>query len=546
MIKPKRLVSVAASICLTSSCVYGANLNIDYQSGTLSVNGSEFYSPTVAMCVLPANSPTGGSNPFYSVILELEADKNNSFCTQVNMPQKTQNEALYPSGYYTAYVYDGALTQNNETFLFINELSATDALNELKGKAITMDMLNTYKLELGISEDLSNPNINNEKLIKYINIFNPQTTLTSDDFAAAYISALLCGGMEYSFEDFMSAVRGNQGVLKCADNKFFNIDKSLQEKVYQKINQSSVISDTNFNLILCKTSFIEQINSENDDEIYARLITADYKSLLNMDMSSYNKLKSPENVILSLMDTAFSSVEQFKEAFHKAVANQKNAESKWEGGSSNGSGGSLSSGKFDGSYTPPSEDTKIPNTPAAVFSDAENHWAKDAIYYLKAQGIVNGVGNDNFMPDNKVTRAEFAKMIYSSFTSGISVGDAKFTDVKSSDWFNTYVCALSNVGIINGLGDGLFAPFDTITRQDAAVILKRTLDYKKILLSDEREAVSFNDNASISDYAKAAVDALYKSNLINGRDDMSFAPLDGLSRAEAAQMIYNILTKGVQ
>ena len=115
----------------------------------------------------------------------------------------------------------------------------------------------------------------------------------------------------------------------------------------------------------------------------------------------------------------------------------------------------------------------------------------------------------------------------------------EFKDVAVTDWFYGAVLTAYENGAINGTGNDKFAPFENITRQDAAVILYRASE-KKLALSGEKE---FKDSGEVSDYAKNAVSVFGANGIINGFSDGSFAPKMSITRAQAAVIINNILNK---
>ena len=115
---------------------------------------------------------------------------------------------------------------------------------------------------------------------------------------------------------------------------------------------------------------------------------------------------------------------------------------------------------------------------------------------------------------------------------------AKFGDVKETDWFAPYVLALSEKGTIAGY-NGMFEPQKPISRQDMAVMVQRAL--KERGESFEKSAV-FSDEEQISDYAKEAVKALGGAEIINGYNN-EFMPRSNATRAQAAAIMFNILTK---
>lgn len=170
-------------------------------------------------------------------------------------------------------------------------------------------------------------------------------------------------------------------------------------------------------------------------------------------------------------------------------------------------------------------------------------WAREAINGLAAAGIVNGKSDTEFAPNDTVTRAEFAKMLMGVF--GLDSGayrTSSFGDVSTDAWYFNSVETAYNLGIINGIGNGQFAPNALITRQDMAVMVVRAANVCGVSLPEVEEGITFADNASISDYAKTPVSTLQKANVINGVLDTTFAPLDNATRAQAAQILYNVLS----
>jgi hypothetical protein len=110
-----------------------------------------------------------------------------------------------------------------------------------------------------------------------------------------------------------------------------------------------------------------------------------------------------------------------------------------------------------------------------------------------------------------------------------------FADVKAGDWFYPYVNAAAKYGIVNGVGEGVFGTGQNVTRQDIAVMLYNIASKKGI--TAETDENKFSDAESISDYAVDAVKMLNALKVINGYEDLSFKPLNFVTRAEAAKLI---------
>lgn len=181
----------------------------------------------------------------------------------------------------------------------------------------------------------------------------------------------------------------------------------------------------------------------------------------------------------------------------------------------------------------------IPSVSGVAFDDiASVDWAKDAIDALSQKGIVNGKGNGKFDPNGIVTRAEFTKMIIGAANLLDQSADCSFNDV-ADDWSKPYIASAVKHGIVNGMSEADFGSFSSISREQAAVIVYRTLKNLGIDLSGE--AASFADEAQSADYAKEAIGALSGAKIINGKGNNMFAPTDSLTRAEAAKIIYTAL-----
>jgi uncharacterized repeat protein (TIGR02543 family) len=110
-----------------------------------------------------------------------------------------------------------------------------------------------------------------------------------------------------------------------------------------------------------------------------------------------------------------------------------------------------------------------------TFSDAENHWAKDAINNMGSRMIVYGVDGVNFAPDENMTRAEFAAVIVRSLGLNPGVGENSYDDIGATAWYSAYVETATSYGIINGYDDGTFRPDDLITREQAMTMLARAM-----------------------------------------------------------------------
>jgi len=171
------------------------------------------------------------------------------------------------------------------------------------------------------------------------------------------------------------------------------------------------------------------------------------------------------------------------------------------------------------------------------FADVSaTHWAYVAIRTLAAKYIVYGVNDMQYAPAREVTRAEFAALLVRLLKLEAS-GLSTFEDVRAEDWFAEDVAAAYEAGIISGRTNKQFAPRDVITREEMAVMLARSfrpgadVGHSNVTLGDER---------SLSGWAAAAVRDLVGRKLLVGDSRGNFNPQATLTRAEAAQAIYNL------
>lgn len=169
-------------------------------------------------------------------------------------------------------------------------------------------------------------------------------------------------------------------------------------------------------------------------------------------------------------------------------------------------------------------------------TDFEGHWARGTIEKWLAAGRVSGYPDGSFKPDNKVTRAEFVKMV-NGIIDYNKPNDITFKDVPATAWFYDYIRVAQAIGYISGYSADQFGPDDPITREQAAAILARI----QYLRGNAAGANRFTDKGTLSAWALEAVGAATEAGFISGYVDGSFKPKNNLTRAEAITMLDNVL-----
>lgn len=168
------------------------------------------------------------------------------------------------------------------------------------------------------------------------------------------------------------------------------------------------------------------------------------------------------------------------------------------------------------------------------FTDIENVYSKDEILALYAAGITTGTTATTFSPNRNITRAQFAVMIARALKLQ-SNKETAFTDVKGK-WYQKEVQALAEVGIVRGVNATTFNPNANITRQQAAAMIMRMLEYKGYKASVAANTLSFKDANKVLDYAKQAVSELQAQDIMTGSNGYLY-PQSNLTRAQMAKIL---------
>ncbi|MNC06504.1 Endo-1,4-beta-xylanase A precursor [compost metagenome] len=180
------------------------------------------------------------------------------------------------------------------------------------------------------------------------------------------------------------------------------------------------------------------------------------------------------------------------------------------------------------------------------FSDVASHWAKSAVNDMGSRMVIDGTGDNSFSPDRSITRAEFAAIFVRGLGLKLESGAAAFSDVASSDWYSSAVQTAYTYGLISGFEDGTFRPDESITREQAMVMVSRAMQLtglKDKLTSQADVLAAYLDAADSSEWANDGITASVQAGLITGRDGDVLAPKASITRAEVAAVIQRLLQK---
>lgn len=187
----------------------------------------------------------------------------------------------------------------------------------------------------------------------------------------------------------------------------------------------------------------------------------------------------------------------------------------------------------------------LPATTSKTFPDVVGHANRAAIEALAASGVINGMEDGSFAPNNGMTRAEFATIVVRALGLEPKANNA-FSDVAASAWYAGFIGTASEQGIINGVGGGKFDPNAGITRQEAATMVARAAKLVGINTEMDEAAAAealaqFSDGAAVESWAQQGLAVCYREGILT--NDGAIQPTVAAKRCEIAQMVYNLLEK---
>jgi hypothetical protein len=184
--------------------------------------------------------------------------------------------------------------------------------------------------------------------------------------------------------------------------------------------------------------------------------------------------------------------------------------------------------------------------PNKTFDDIANHQNRNAIEALSERGIINGKSDISFDPDATMTRAEFAAIIVRGLGLPNQEGN-KFDDVSQNDWYFNSVNTAYSYGIVNGISANEFNPNGTITREEAAAMVARAaslcgMNTDMDTFSARNILAGFIDYVKVSDWAITPVAFCYNNGILD-ESEIEINPKTAITRAEVAQMLFNMMGK---
>lgn len=335
------------------------------------------------------------------------------------------------------------------------------------------------------------------------------------------------------------------------------VPASIQAKLETHMYQGSEILDAD-NFLLLLTAFKGQFKMTDDRN--GDFVLATYDKTFAENLALYTDATNVNGVAVSSSPNyeaegfdIISGLVEFFNTFTDDISNLKivlahedinlygpnmtaaTRPTQSSGGITGGGGG----GGFGPSPKP--EEPVKPDEPV-VFPDMIGHWAEDIVHDLAARGILTGYDDGNFQPDIGVTRQEIAVIMTRALeleekAAEYADKDSGFADDEDiADWGRGAINLMVEMGIYTGYGDNEFKPNKTILRQEIVAVVMRYA-----AMTEEGLTTAYDDNHEIHGYAEEFIAHASELGIVNGYPDGTFKPLNNVTRAEAAKIIYGVI-----
>ncbi|WP_164516836.1 leucine-rich repeat protein [Clostridium transplantifaecale] len=169
----------------------------------------------------------------------------------------------------------------------------------------------------------------------------------------------------------------------------------------------------------------------------------------------------------------------------------------------------------------------------------ETDWFYQAVLESCQKGLMNGTTADTFDPNGAVTRAQIAAALYRLEGSPSVTAENPFTDIRPGQWYAQGVVWTVGSGLADGCDAVTYAPWDSLTREQLAVILYRYAQYKKWDVSHLDSLAAYTDAKEVSEWAQEAVKWAVGAGFLKGSAG-NLTPKGSVSRAEFARILQQL------
>lgn len=488
---------------------------------------------------------TEGKKPIETMAFhdQIFTDENGTYLFEVTIDGK--------SGDYPCFIKAGNDEKIELKLNFVNKgeaKEAIEAINSLTKAEDIVTYIDSNINKIGINASAYNSVSKTGVAQKLINERSESGVLDSSDIDKAITTInvfIIAQAIEdgkssiveniFDEKDIISIIKKDERLTEWYDDVIAE-NAYIQKEITKRLYGEKSISMSSFIDNIIEAVVLEIVENPNGFE-NAKSVILDFA-----DEIGINNPKNTDSIYKNIAGNDYKNLDELFDAYEEFEKDTKNESSNKPSG---GGGG----GRGSGATTNVKIENSIGETPEAVplktysFKDtASVEWAYDAIEYLYDKEIISGKTKDTFCPNDFITREEFVKLIVAAFDFSYTNNSLPFIDVDKDAWYANFVKAAYQNEIIKGISNEYFGTGENITRQDIAVIIMNVMNKKSIILPDVNEKADFLDNTQIASYANDAVEKLQKAGIINGYEDNTFRPDENATRAQAAVMIYRLLS----
>ena len=174
--------------------------------------------------------------------------------------------------------------------------------------------------------------------------------------------------------------------------------------------------------------------------------------------------------------------------------------------------------------------------PAMPFTDVkEGDWFYEEVLYAYENGLMNGVGDNRFAPNSATTRGMLVTILYRLEGEPAVTGEAGFDDVGDTWYTDAVIWAAAN-DIVNGIGDNQFGPENTLTREQLVTMLYRYAQNKGYDVTASADLSGYPDAGQIQSWAQDAMTWAVAEGIVEGMDG-NLNPAGHATRAQIATIL---------
>ena len=192
-----------------------------------------------------------------------------------------------------------------------------------------------------------------------------------------------------------------------------------------------------------------------------------------------------------------------------------------------------------------SEEPEEPVDEPLPFTDVtESDWYYNSVQYAYENGIMTGLNDTTFGPNESLARAQFAIILHRINETPAVDYTARFRDVGEGIWYTDAILWAADTGVVTGYSNGNFGPGDNINREQMAVMMYRYATYKGYDTSVKADFGQYQDAGWVSDFAQEALQWAVGEKIITGKyNETQLDPQGNASRAECATIMMRFMER---